>query len=735
MRKKKCYIISNRLPFSYDKYTDKLIAGSGGLVTALGGVDINYDLVWAGSVSDSHSKSKIEKLNKLQKKEKFKYLPINIPEKLYSSYYNSFCNDVLWPLLHYQSDLVKFSSVHWESYLKVNIIFAEKLLKVLQKGDIVWIHDFHFFMLPELLRMDKKNIKIGFFLHIPFPSSEIFKQLPVREQILNSLLKSDLVGFHDIAYLRHFSVSISSILGISSELLSIEHNGHIANLGVFPVSIDTHAFKEKSKLKTTNTYYKKFINAKGNLKVILGIDRLDYIKGLPLKLKMFRTFLRKNTKYIGRLQLIQVAIPTRQDVQEYVKLKEEVELLIGQINGEFSTAVYTPIKYIYKSLNMNELLALYQSSDMLYISSKRDGMNLVCLEYLTAQKSSNPGVVILSEFAGASSTLSHALQVNPWDYQDISDSIIKALEMSLTEKIERHSTMLKFLDSYTASDWALSFLTALEKNTKEVAYKKVINLNVSSAKRKLVRSISGKNITLVLDYDGTLVPIAKKPAQAVIDTKNKKLIKKISKKYGIDLIILSGRDSKFLLEQFKDIEKVSLASEHGSKFLHHSSQRWKNLTNSKSHLWYNQALETFDTFTKRTPGSFIEKKENSIAWHYRLAPLEFGIFQSRKLLIELEEGLSNSPVTVIEGKKIVEVKANEANKGNFINWYKSTNYYLENSIIIGVGDDLTDEDMFSIINDNGVSIKIGNGFTHANYRLNNQSDLIEFLNSNILNIT
>jgi len=295
--------------------------------------------------------------------------------------------------------------------------------------------------------------------------------------------------------------------------------------------------------------------------------------------------------------------------------------------------------------------------------------------------------------------------------------------------------MLKFLESYTASDWASSFLTALEKNTIEVQHKKVIILNTAAEKRKLLRSISGKDITLILDYDGTLVPIAKKPELAVIDNKSNKLIKKISKKYGIDLIILSGRDSKFLTEQFRDIDKVSLASEHGSKFLHHSSKRWKNLTNSKSHIWYKQALVIFETFTKRTPGSFIEKKENSIAWHYRLAPNEFGVFQSRKLLMELEEGLSNSPVTVGEGKKIVEVKANEANKGNFINWYKSTNYYLENSIVIAIGDDLTDEDMFSMISNNGVSIKIGKEFTHANYRLDYQSDLIEFLNTNLLSIT
>lgn len=715
-------IVSNRLPFSYDKATKKLKPCSGGLVTAIKGVKTDDQVVWVGSAAQKIPK---KLMDEFQAKEPMRYSSVYLEQNLYDTYYNDFCNDVLWPILHYETDHVKYREYAWEAYKKVNQIFAEHILKIAKAQDIIWIHDFHLFLVPELLKKANPKLKIGFFLHVPFPSSEIFRQLPCRYEILKSMIFSDLVGFHDYSYLRHFSSSVYNVLGIHNSMLEIKYSHHICKMGVYPVSIDTYDFLKKSNGTSTKKYFNQYQQNKNGIKYLLGVDRLDYTKGILLKLEAFKFLLESHPELIGKIQLIQIAVPSRTEVPEYVQLRKDVERLVGEINGKFSTIDYIPVRYIFNSINIHELLALYRISDVLFVTSKRDGMNLVCLEYVTAQQEDDPGVVILSEFAGAASTLSRAILINPMDIAKTAKTVFDVLYLDKDERIERNTTMINFLKNYTASDWASAFINDL--GNRDIEHRtKTIDLSHKKTLNEVIRKIRNKNSILLLDYDGTLAPIHNHPEDAIIEDDMKEVIKRLAKDNNKEIVIVSGRPVNFLQKQFKGID-VYIAGEHGGVFYDWKRKKWRTLVSSGKNIWYEQALEIVRLYTKRTPSSFMEKKDHAITWHFRNAPADFGEFQARKLVVDLETSLANMPVNVIMGKKVVEIKAVEANKGYFANWF-SERYLNKHEQIVAMGDDRTDEDMFSTLAPDAITIKVGDPFgTSAKYNIAGQEDVVTFL--------
>jgi trehalose 6-phosphate synthase/phosphatase len=713
-------IVSNRLPFSYDRENKILKESSGGLVTAIRGIKSDVEKIWVGLIENEVPK----KLLTEKQTKGISYSFLQTSTELYDQYYNGFCNDVLWPMLHYESEIVKFETENWKAYQEVNEAFAEHILKVAKDDDLIWIHDFHLFLVPKILKEKNPKLKIGFFLHVPFPSSEVYRHLPCREAILESLIASDLIGFHDFSYLRHFVSSVYNLLGIHSSMLEIQHNGHHCQLGVFPVSIDSKELVKKSNSAKTQKEIEHFGIKEKSIQYILGVDRLDYTKGILLKLRAFKYLLEEHPEVVGRVQLIQIAVPSRTDVPEYISLRHEVEMLVSEINGKFSTINYLPVKYIFNSVTLHELLALYRSSDVLFITSKRDGMNLVCLEYIASQDNDDPGVVVLSEFAGAASTLSHAVIINPMNIADTKDKLIQALTMSLDERIERHIPMFNFLKDYSATDWAQSFLNGLENVIPQKNHR-TQNLKNKVVRDKLKSKINGKPTTILLDYDGTLAPIKPKPEMALLSADSKSFIKKLAKQQNTDLVIVSGRPAEFLKAQFEGVD-LFLAGEHGGKFYDYKTKKWRNLVSSTKTTWYNEALKIVEAYSRRTPGSFCEKKNFAITWHFRNSPNDFGEFQARKLVVDLEASLNNLPVSIIFGKKVVEIKAIEANKGYFTNWFKER--YTQDSHVIAVGDDRTDEDMFEALGEDGSSIKVGfSENTHAKYLIEDQKNVIEYL--------
>jgi trehalose 6-phosphate synthase/phosphatase len=716
----RCLLLSNRLPLTFNGTKHEFTASSGGLVSAIKGLDaskIGHEFEWMGLVTDDVNLERIDEL----KKTSFNNLlchPIIVPKETYNFYYNDFCNDVLWPLFHYEHSIIQSNDRGWKSYQKINEIVANAIIHHAGQNDVIWIHDFHFFLVPGLIKSQRPDLKVGFFLHIPFPSSEIFRELPQRKEILLSVIESDLIGFHDLSYLTHFKSSLTRILGVNNNFLDDQKTG------IYPISIDTHHFQSLAHEKATNAFITRYAQTKKDIKWVLGIDRLDYIKGLILKLKSFDEFLTTFPEWIGLVQMVQVVIPSRTDVQEYRKLKSKIEQMVSSINGKFGSPDYMPVHYLYKTINENELSALYQLANVMYVGSQRDGMNLVSLEYVVSQQDNNPGTLLLSEFTGAHSTLSYAISINPWDVVETAKRIKEALEQSLDKRRKEMISMRDFLKHYTSSEWAKIFIHDLNREHLHPA--KVQSVS-HDGQFPWMRKLKGKKVLFFCDLDGTLAPIAPLPSLVSIQKETKQILKELSRNHNLQFVVVSGRDKEFMQEQFIDNKlNFPLAACHGAYSYSPETSEWVNLIPYDSTQWKEKVLEIFSLYTARTPGSFVEDKGYAVTWHFRNSPPDFAEFLANKLFIELEESLTSLPALVTKGKKVIEVKSLHASKGFFIQqWLKKQEYQPE--IILALGDDNTDEDMFDFIQKNSESasfcIKVGEEITKANYFIKDQNSV------------
>lgn len=722
----RCLLVSNRLPISFNEKKQEFTPSSGGLVSAIQGLNpeiIGYDFEWMGIMTDDISKENIEKLKQTTFGD-IKCHPIIVSHKNYDSYYNKYCNNVLWPLFHYERSIVQHSNKGWASYQEVNRLVAESIIAEAKDNDTIWIHDFHFFLVPGIVKAKRPKLKIGFFLHIPFPSSEIFRELPQRHELLRSLLHCDLVGFHDLSYLTHFKTSVQRILGEQPSQI-MEHKW-----GIYPISIDTPNFEQLARSSETQIFLQRYQESKKEMQWILGVDRLDYIKGLILKLRAYRTFLKQHPEHVGKVQMIQVVIPSRTNVPEYQQLKEKIEQVVSSINGEFGTPTYTPVNYLYHSVSPYQLSALYQVSDVLHIGSRRDGMNLVSLEYVVSQNDDQLGSILMSEFAGAHSTLSYAFSINPWDIVDTAKKIKEALTLPDSEKKERMALMRQFLKHYTSSDWAQVFLRDLNR---EVTHSEQTKQLSSTGTFQWMEHLKDKKILFFCDLDGTLLPIASHPSQVRMSERTSAILKELSENKNCRFVIVSGRDKEFLQDHFIDKNyNLSLAACHGAYAYTPDSHHWMNLVPYEATNWKSLVSEILKLYTQRTPGSFIEDKGHAITWHYRNSPKGFADFLANKLYIELEENLTSRPVQVSRGKKVIEVKSMHANKGIFVqHWLGQIRDEERPDIVVALGDDTTDEDMFFALqeqkNIETYCIKVGDETTAAHFFIKEQDNVNQFL--------
>ncbi len=722
--KKKCIIVSNRLPIEYDVETGKIKLSSGGLVSALKGLKANYPVYWLGSLIDFKEKKSLLLEPHL--------IPIFFEKELYQDYYNKISNDVFWPLFHYEVQMVHFCWDAWESYKKVNLEFAKKIVKYANEEDLIWIHDYHLFLVPQYVKELNPKLKIGFFLHIPFPSSEIFKTLAVREEILHSLLHCSLIGFHDYSYLRHFMNCLHFILGFEeANIFGLFSQKYHVDFGVFPVSIDTQNFLETIKLKKIIHKSKAIHKENKGVHLILGVDRLDYTKGIELKLQALERLLEKYPHLQGKITLLQIAVPSRTDVPIYQNTKNEIDRLVGAINGKYGKPNYVPIKYMYTSISFELLVSLYHVAKSFIITSKRDGMNLVSLEYIASQNEKDPGVLLLSEFTGAISNLSGVIPINPWNIEKTAEALYRSIIMPKKERIQRYSLMIQLLKNYNASVWVSDFLNTLDSVSMAKKNQAIlINVNTKDQieiPKQLKNAVtSGKKIILFLDYDGTLTPIVKNINEAIISKETLDILKKFKNSNKFLVNIISGRPMKFLQNQFHKLN-LYLTAEHGSIF--YDTKKNHILVNEYQKEWMDLSYSLMSYYSKKVAGSFIEKKKYSISWHYRNSPPIFANYQARNLYKDLGEYLKDFPVTCINGKKIIEIKALEANKGSFIRWFIK-HYSFEDYFLVALGDDITDEDMFKTIKPlDGLSIRVGNMNTEAEYYLKKQEYVNLFLNS------
>lgn len=723
-----CIIVSNRLPVRWDGEAGRMVPSSGGLVTAVRGARLGAKSRWVGALPGTGRQEWDRAVTESDgDPEAMGYTPVFLDPDQYDAYYNGMGNDALWPLLHYESRLVKFDEANWQAYKAVNERFAEAVLAICGDDDRVWVHDFHLMLLPRLLRAERPDLKIGFFLHVPFPSSEIFRQLPVRGELLRALLDADLIGFHDYDYLRHFSSALRAILGIESNLLSVQRlapSRHVTQLGVFPVSIDTAHFARSAAAPAVLEQVAAACARAPTERLILGVDRLDYTKGIELKLEAFRRLLRDHPEWRGRARLLQVAVPSRPDVPEYQRLRTDVEQLVGAINGEFATPDHVPVNYLYTSVPFDTLVALYRQANALLVTSRRDGMNLVALEYVACQDADDPGVVCLSEFAGSISILSHALPVNPWDVDGSAEALHRALTMSRDERRSRHRAMISGLERYDAAQWARSFVASLDAAASARSTARRAGVPDPATVAEAAR---GRELVLLLDYDGTLVPIAQTPDAAVATDDVLDLLRHLAGTAGVHATVVSGRDQAFLQAQLGALN-LGFAAEHGAVYRPPGSADWIPLVAPEQSGWYPVARQIMEDFARRTPGAFVEEKAHAVAWHYRNAPAGFAAHQARRLVMELENTLANLPVRAATGRKVIEARAMEADKGSFCRWLLQRLGLDEaRATLVVLGDDVTDEDLFNAAGPGAVTIKVGTAPTVARYRLADQAEVLPFL--------
>ncbi|KAJ6607409.1 alpha,alpha-trehalose-phosphate synthase TPS1 subunit [Mycena sp. CBHHK59/15] len=463
---------------------------SGGLVSALSGFKKSLNFTWIGWPG-FFIPPKDRPLVDRRLMDEYSCQAVYLDDDVADRHYNGFSNSILWPLFHYHPGEMNFDEENWLAYRQANLRFAEVVRKQITPNAMVWVQDYHLMLLPMLLRglLDGVNnggdltlheladitegvegddiasktakfipgVKIGFFLHTPFPSSEIYRILPVRREILLGILYCDLIGFHTYDYARHFLSSCTRILALPTMPNGVEFEGRLAHVGTFPIGIEPDSFIENLQREPVKTRIRQLESRFSGVKVIVGVDRLDYIKGVPQKLHALELFLTQHPEWIGKVVLVQLAVPSRQDVEEYQNLRSTVNELVGRINGRFGTVEFMPIHFMHKSLPFDELCALYAVSDVCLVSSTRDGMNLVSYEYVACQQA-RQGVMILSEFAGAAQSLNGSLIVNPWDSQQVADAIHEAVTMDGAARAENHRKLFKYVNKYSAAFWGSSFI-------------------------------------------------------------------------------------------------------------------------------------------------------------------------------------------------------------------------------------------------------------------------------------
>lgn len=732
---KRLILVSNRLPFQLLKRGDNVMLkqSDGGLVSAV----ISYfenesarerfsDKIWMGSADFPEVRWKNFKKRKGDRGP-FQVEPIFIDSKIYNKYYNGFCNATLWPLFHYFPSFVVYDQSTFEAYEKVNELFAERILEVIKPGDTLWIHDYQLFLLPVMIREKMPDISIGFFLHIPFPSFEVFRMLhrTWKEKIIRGLLGADLIGFHTHEYVQHFLKSVRMVLGYDSQFRTIAFEDRVVKADMFPLGVDVDKFslsgEREEVIQERETISKNF----GDRKIIFSVDRLDYTKGVTHRLAGLEQFLQKHPEWHEKVVFVLVVVPSRQIISKYNERRKLIEEHVGRINGKYSTLSWQPVIYRYNHLSFDELCALYQAADVGLITPLRDGMNLVAKEFVAS--CTDKGVLILSELAGAANELSEALLINPLDAGEVASAIEQALTMPLNDQRQKLRMMQKRLREYDVVTWVNDFLNQLNDIKKQqlTETKKFITATIRKELAQQFHKASSRN--LLLDYDGTLVPFARHPREAMPDKHLLKLITELAQESATNLTIISGRASQVLEDWFKNVP-INLVAEHGAAIKRARDDQWTQ-ERDIDQSWKPEIRPTLQMFVQRCPGSFIEEKNHTLAWHYRNADPELGFVRSRELLDNLFHLLRNAQVQVLDGNKVIEVRVAGIDKGVAA---KKMVDELQGDFILAVGDDKTDEDMFRVLADRAVTIKVGPGHSHAQYSIANPHDVLrllsEFLN-------
>ena len=708
-------IVANRLPVSVSKERGSIVIrpSSGGLATAMASFSEQFSQLqwvgWPGINADELTAADRHVITR--KLRAYHCYPLFLSREEIAGFYEGYANATLWPLFHYFQQYAKFDPAAWTAYERVNNRYARAITRVAAPRATIWIHDYHLMLLPALVRKQLPEAAIGFFLHTPFPASEIFRVLPQRRAILEGLLGADLIGFHTYDYAHHFLSSVRRVLGLPVRSGSVLNADRTVIVDAFPIGIDYIKFAgaaHRPETREAAAVLREYYRGK---RLILSVDRLDYSKGIPERLQAFEHYLKSHPAAHRTVCLAIVAVPSRTELASYSALRENVEQTISRINGTYATTDWTPISYQFKNLPFEQVAALYARADVMLVTPLRDGMNLVAKEYVATHR--DGGVLILSEFAGAADELQEALLVNPNDTGALATALAHALTIPAAEQRRRLQAMQARISHYTVGRWAEDFTEqlALARNAREHRTDTAIDRVLLKTLLQDFRRAPKR--TFLLDYDGTLRPFVNTPdpAYAAPSPELRRLLHALAQKSGTSVCIISGRAREALEEWFGAMQ-LTLVAEHGA-WIRPPNGRWKRgITVNDTFKPIVAAL--LGHYVERTPGARVEEKDVSLVWHYRNVPPELAYARNRSLRHELQNALTGTDVGIFDGDKIIEIKPHGAQKGAVLPKLLGGSI---SGFIFCAGDDYTDEDMFAALPPDAYTVKVGNGRTRAQYHI------------------
>lgn len=624
-------------------------------------------------------------------------------------FYGRVCNDTLWPLLHYFGDRLRLTPEAWQHYVHVNERFADAIIEHCGPDSRVWVHDFHLMLVPAMLRRRAPRLSVGFFLHTPFPSSEVYRLLPAREEVLRGLLGADYVSFQLGDYARHFRSSCLRVIGLDSEPDAVQVGGRRVGIGVDPIGIDTAGFREVLDDADTARLLDELEKQYAGRQLVLGVERLDYTKGIPQKLLAFERLLEQDPARARTTTMLQVLVPSRLESPGYRQQRDEIELLIARINGRFGQPGVTPVEYLHRDISKPGLVALYRRADVMMVTPLRDGMNLVAHEFVFCQ--SEPGLpgrwrgsLLLSEFAGSAQVLPGALLVNPWNVDGVVERLGTALELDQPERRRRLGTMAKRVEELDSRKWADGFLTRLGRHSRRDRRHKPPPDADGEVKERLQRRFArARARTILLDYDGTLRELEPHPDLAIPTREIRTLLRDLAALPGTEVHIVSGRRRRNLEQWFGQLP-IHLCAEHGY-LARAPGDEWRTLVELDLG-WMRPIERLLRRVAADVPGAHVERKSCSVAWHYREAEPEYGSWRAHELLNDLGQHLTGAPAEILLGHRVVEVRALGVDKGVYVR-----SVFPDGKepwrFVMGLGDDRTDHDLLDALPSGSVAGHVG----------------------------